>query len=582
MPLTLSGEQQQLFDRSLETINKVEGLLVEAKVLFPEFSPDTQILKQQLANPFSIFICGEFNAGKSSLLNRLNSQDIADVGCLPTTKEIESYQPEDFGGLVFIDSPGTNSIIEQHQELTENYLQQADIILFVTSVERPLSKSEQDFLTLVDRTWARKIIVAINKIDLVEEDEAREIREYVCQGLGKILAQMPPIFAVSAQTGVGVTELKNFLLAFLAEEEKIKLKLQGPQNSLLVYLEQLEQQNQTIQSKLESEKVIFDRTSRRIEERLEEYNLLFGIFRDNIDDLFTQLIEETNNLIDDSTGFLNVLKRKITKEDDLLEERLAKTLKQIQLDKNLQEIFQEATSTFLKYRDRITREAKEDLSTAIEISEDTIALPAIDTNNLEVDEFAAKIKYAAEEGIEGFWRLGITAAATGFGGQLLFSAASADTTAFLIAGLFGLMSFNALPRQRKKVKAELEQTYRNLQENYTKTLKDTLAAELNKCLQQFAEVIRPKQEELASKIAASEAIDKEAETIKAEIYKITSEVEQLSVANDRQPTTEDQQPTTEDQQPTTEDQQPTTEDQQPTTEDQQPTTEDQQPTTEDQ
>ncbi len=533
MPLTLSGEQQQLFDRSLNTIQKVEGLFVEAKVLFPEFHPNTEVLKKQLANPFSIFICGEFNAGKSSLLNQLNNQEIARVGFLPTTQEIESYNPEGFGGLAFIDSPGTNSIIEQHQELTENYLQQADIILFVTSVERPLSKSEQDFLTLVDQTWARKIIVAINKTDLVNDDEARQIREYVSEGLGNILAEMPPVFAISAQTGAGIDELKSFLLAFLADGEKIKLKLQGPQNSLLVYLNQLENQNQSIQSKLQSEKVIFDRTSRRIEERLEEYNLLFGIFGDNIDDLFTNLIQETNKLIDSNTGFLTVLKRRITKEEDFVEERLAKTIKEVQLDKNLQEIFKEATSTFLKYRDRIVREAKEDLSTAITVSEGDLALPPINTNQLEVNEFAARIKEAAEEGLDSFWRLGITAAATGFGGQLLFSAASADVTAFFIAGLFALMSFNALPRKRKQVKAELEQTYRNLQENYTNTLKDSLAAELNKCLQQFADVIRPKQEEIAQKIATSESIATEAETIKAQIQKITTEVEQLSLSNEQ-------------------------------------------------
>ncbi|MGL5943023.1 MAG: dynamin family protein [Waterburya sp.] len=531
MPLTLSGEQQQLFDRSLATIQKVESLFVEAKVLFPDFNPDTEVLKQQLANPFSIFICGEFNAGKSSLLNQLNNQEIASVGFLPTTQEIESYNPEGFGGLVFIDSPGTNSIIEQHQELTENYLQQADIILFVTSVERPLSKSEQDFLTLVDQTWARKIIVAINKTDLVQEDEAKQIREYISEGLSKILAEMPPIFAISAKSGAGITELKSFLLAFLAEGEKIKLKLKGPQNSLLVYLEQLEKQNQNIQSKLQSEKVIFDRTSRRIEERLEEYNLLFGIFRDNIDDLFTNLIQATNQIIDSNTSFLTVLKRRITKEDDFLEARLAKTIKEIQLDKNLQEIFKEAISTFLKYRERIIREAKEDLSTAVTISEGTLDIPTINTDKLEIDEFSAKIKNAAEQGLDSFWRLGITAAATGFGGHLLFNAASADATAFLIAGLFGLMSFNALPRQRKKVKQELEQTYRNLQENYTKTLKDALAAELNKCLQQFADVIRPKQEELASKIAASESISKTAAAIKTEIKTITTEVEQLSMDN---------------------------------------------------
>ena len=527
MPLTLSEEQQQLFDHSLETIQKVETLFVEAKVLFPDFQPDIDILKQQLANPFSIFICGEFNAGKSSLLNQLNNQEIAKVGFLPTTQEINSYNPEGFGGLAFIDSPGTNSIIEQHQELTENYLQQADIILFVTSVERPLSKSEQDFLTIVDQTWARKIIVVINKIDLVNEQEAQQIREYVNQGLNDILAQMPPVFNISAKTGGGIEELKSFLLAFLAEGEKVKLKLQGPQNSLLVYLDQLEKQNESIKTKLESDKVVFDRTSRRIEERLEEYNLLFSIFSDNIEDLFTKLIDETNELIDNNTGLLTVLKRKITKEEDYLEAKLAKTIKDIQLDKNLQSIFQEAIATFLKYRERIIREAKEDLATAITVSDSALILPPIDTKKLDSDEFALKIKTAAEEGLDSFWRLGITATAAGVGGQLLFSTFSADATSLLLAGLFGLMSFDALPRRRRKLKGELEQAYRELQENYTQTLKDALAAELNKCLQQFANVIRPKQEELASKIAASETISQEAANVKAQIQKISEEVEQL-------------------------------------------------------
>ena len=158
---------------------------------------------------------------------------------------------------MFIDSPGTNSIIEQHQELTENYLQQADIILFVTSVERPLSKSEQDFLTLVDQTWARKIIVVINKSDLVTEEEGKQIRQYVSEGLQEILAQMPPVFTISAKTGDGMDSLKSFLLAFLAEGEKVKLKLTGPQNSLLVYLQQLQEQNESIKTKLQSDKVIF-------------------------------------------------------------------------------------------------------------------------------------------------------------------------------------------------------------------------------------------------------------------------------------------------------------------------------------
>jgi small GTP-binding protein len=525
MSLALSDQQQQIFDRSFNTIQKVESLFEEASKLFPDFKPNLTLLKQQLANPFSIFICGEFNAGKSSLLNYLGEAEIASVGFLPTTKAIESYNPEGLGGLVFIDSPGTNSIIEQHQELTENYLQQADIILFVTSVERPLSKSEQDFLTLVDRTWARKIIVTVNKIDLVNEAESEQIIAYIQEGLAKILAEMPAVFAISAKTGAGMTELKDFLLAFLAEGEKIKLKLKGPQNSLLVYLEQLEKNNQNLQTKLKVEKELFDRTSRRIEERLEEYNLLFAIFRDNIEDLFTALIQGTHQLIDNNTSFFPVLKRRITKEDDLLEERLAKTIKEIQLDKNLQEIFSEAIATFIKYRERIVREAREDLETAIAISEDSLIIPAVDVNKLDIDELGTTIKAASEKGIDNFFRLGITSAATGVGGYVLQGTASLDFSAFIISIFFALLSINALPRERSKAKQELEVTFRNIQANYTNSLKETLAAELNKCLQHFADVIRPKQEELQQQIDTSELVAQEINKLRTEIQELLQELE---------------------------------------------------------
>ena len=46
----------------------------------------------------------------------------------------------------------------------------------------------------------------------------------------------------------------------------------------------------------------------------------------------------------------------------------------------------------------------------------------------------------------------------------------------------------------------------------------------------FAEVIRPKQEELANKIATAESISKEVETLKTEIQKLNTEVEQLAIA----------------------------------------------------
>ena len=131
----------------------------------------------------------------------------------------------------------------------------------------------------------------------------------------------------------------------------------------MVYLNQLATKNQELYGQLEKEKVIFDRTLARIQEKLEEYRLLFSIFQRNIDDLFYNLIQASNKVANQKISFFEVAKRRLSNEDDLVEEKLITALNEVQLDKNLQEIFQEATATFLQYRDRILKEATEDIET---------------------------------------------------------------------------------------------------------------------------------------------------------------------------------------------------------------------------
>ena len=53
---------------------------------------------------------------------------------------IERYQPmaiscKDFN---IVDTPGTNTIVADHQAITEQFVPQADLIIFVFSVDEPL------------------------------------------------------------------------------------------------------------------------------------------------------------------------------------------------------------------------------------------------------------------------------------------------------------------------------------------------------------------------------------------------------------------------------------------------------------
>ena len=152
---------------------------------------------------FLLCVVGEFNSGKSSLINRLVGEDVVRVGPTPTTDRIHALtsspnatspsflQSEiDTIGLnsnsmswlsrgFIIDSPGTNAIVKGHQEISENLIPRADLILFTTSADRPFTESERSFLNLI-QTWRKQIVIVVNKVDLLKDESERdEVRDFV-------------------------------------------------------------------------------------------------------------------------------------------------------------------------------------------------------------------------------------------------------------------------------------------------------------------------------------------------------------------------------------------------------------------
>ncbi len=131
---------------------------------------------------FLLVVVGEFNAGKSTLLNVLLGGPYLEEGVTPTTAEVtivrygEQGQGRHLPGgavertlpapllreLSIVDTPGTNAIIRRHEELTREFIPRSDLVLFVTSADRPFAESERAFLDQI-RTWGKKIVVILNK-----------------------------------------------------------------------------------------------------------------------------------------------------------------------------------------------------------------------------------------------------------------------------------------------------------------------------------------------------------------------------------------------------------------------------------
>jgi small GTP-binding protein len=251
----LRASEQALFER-LHTALERFGADVTAT--------DAQRLREaeaQLAELFLIVIAGEFNSGKSSFINALVGERILPEGVTPTTDRInvlrygeqpDSQLLEDFlllrtypapllGELNIVDTPGTNAIIRRHEELTREYVPRSDLVLFVTSADRPFTESERTFLEHI-REWGKKIILIINKVDILDPTGRQEVEQFVRSNATALLGVEPTIFSVSARNafkareaddsqaweGSGFAAIEEYLLRTLDQEERVRLKLLNP------------------------------------------------------------------------------------------------------------------------------------------------------------------------------------------------------------------------------------------------------------------------------------------------------------------------------------------------------------------
>ena len=261
----LDARQEALVERERVLLGRLGDFLVG----FGAPGEDVEIVRRSLSDLEELFllvIVGEFNAGKSAFVNALLGAEVSREGVTPTTDRItllrhaeeptererrdgvlERGHPNEFlREVAIVDTPGTNAIIRHHEELSRGFVPRSDLVLFVTSADRPLTESERGYLELV-RDWGKKILLVVNKADLLDEDsKVEQVRSFVEEGLRSALGLSPPIFFVSsllarkakAATSAmesrallhasGFGELEAYVYDLLDEEGRVRLKLESP------------------------------------------------------------------------------------------------------------------------------------------------------------------------------------------------------------------------------------------------------------------------------------------------------------------------------------------------------------------
>ncbi|MDQ3119622.1 MAG: dynamin family protein [Verrucomicrobiota bacterium] len=178
-----------------------------------------QGLLTDIREPLLFVVVGEVKAGKSSLLNALFGQEFAKVDVLPATDRVyifrygdeesavevspqltERYQPIGFlRDFNVVDTPGTNTMVPQHQTITESFIPRADLVLFVFSVTNPWTQSAWALLDLVQKRWLKNVVFVLQQADLRDAAEIEVIQRHLADTALQKLGFTPPIFAVSAR-----------------------------------------------------------------------------------------------------------------------------------------------------------------------------------------------------------------------------------------------------------------------------------------------------------------------------------------------------------------------------------------------
>ena len=236
-----------------ETVKDLHDLVQKARS--EELAHNLSELRERIQEPFMFVIVGEVKSGKSSFVNALlnTGVEVCKVAPDPCTDTIQQvlygqedtvvineylrkiYHPvEILKEIAIVDTPGTNTIIKHHQEITERFIPVSDLIVFVFEAKNPYRQSAWEFFDYISAEWRKKVIFVLQQADLMEPDDLKVNIEGVTKQAVKKGITNPGVFAVSAKKAIagdlessGMNEVIDYINANVTGGKAPWLKLQN-------------------------------------------------------------------------------------------------------------------------------------------------------------------------------------------------------------------------------------------------------------------------------------------------------------------------------------------------------------------
>jgi len=534
----LNKKQKDLLTRERQVLNNLQLTLVEYGVQ----DKDQQALMEsihQLDDFFLLVVVGEFNAGKSAFINALLGDRILQEGVTPTTTKVNILRFGESEGktvlsesiesltlpapylkeISIVDTPGTNAVIREHEEITSLFVPRSDLILFVTSADRPYTESERAFLEAI-RAWGKKVVLVINKIDILETDQAlEEIRKFVAENVKSVLKIEPVIFPVSSRLALKAKQgepavweesqfeaLESYIMETLDEESRLKLKLLNPlgvgKRLTSQYAEYYDSRLKLLRDDLALIKDIEDQLDVFRKDMLESFQLRMSDIvkillemEQRGEDFFSEYIRLARifDLVKKEKIQSAYEKEVIGDVPELVEKKVTGIIDWL-VDSNLRQ-WQAITDHIAEGRQRYKGRMVGDIGSFIYDRERLItsikdeAGRVIDSydRTREADEIARRSQNAVAAAAA------ISAGAVGLGTlvTVLASTVATDVTGILLAGAMAALGLFIIPTRRRNAKKEMREKVKAMRDQLTGSLTEHFSQEIERGLQDIWDTITP-------------------------------------------------------------------------------------------
>ncbi len=521
----------ELLEDTRKFFNRIGNAAIEKKVID---------MAAQIHEPFYIIAAGEYNSGKSSFINALLGDDIVSVGPVPTTDNIVlltygeelssngisdhlcrmTYPLEALKGITLVDTPGTNSILREHSHLVEDFIHRAELILFITSSDNPLSDSERVFLEFLRTKWGRKVLIILNKIDLKAENELDEIITFIEKNCYKLLGFEPKILTISALEACSakangdiklkeksrIEEVEEFIYEKLDLDVKMEFKLSSPLSFLLGVFAELKQDLQEKITLYNADIKSVERIEARIESKKRDMLDYILKYKGNISSVFSRLKEKIDTFLSYNMTTRSLVTTMFTREK--IDEKFRRDIFSIgnplsELDRIISDsvdyITRNNRSLWETAHDYIEAEIsrerrlgvaseghishryedrKEELST-------TLKEHSKEYRELDVVREGERVRSTAQSGLMSFLVLEGLAIASGIGFTSLFSLGGPSLTIIIFVFALAGVGFIIIPKKRKAYRSELFKRIDALADRFS----DFMTSELSKVIDRVIENI---------------------------------------------------------------------------------------------